>query len=73
MATVFLDRKGVFMVEFMQQGTIVTLEVYYETLKNQGPFRTKGMECISTGSCLTTLLTALISLQVTAACLLTPT
>jgi hypothetical protein len=32
MATVFWDRKGVLMVEFMQQGTTV-LEVYCETLK----------------------------------------
>jgi hypothetical protein len=33
MAAVFWDRKGVWMVEFMQQGTTVTLEVYCETLK----------------------------------------
>jgi hypothetical protein len=50
------------------------LEVYCETLKNRlGPFRTKGMECISTGSCFTTLLTALISPRATTGCLLTPT
>jgi hypothetical protein len=33
MATVFWDRKGVLMVEFMQQGTITTSEDYYETQK----------------------------------------
>jgi hypothetical protein len=33
MATVLWDRKGVLMVEFMQQGTIITSQVYYETLK----------------------------------------
>jgi hypothetical protein len=33
MATVSWDRKGVLMVEFMQQGTTITLQVYYETLK----------------------------------------
>jgi hypothetical protein len=31
--TVFCDRKGVLMVEFMQQGTTIASEVYYETLK----------------------------------------
>jgi hypothetical protein len=46
MATVFWDRKGVLMVEFMQQGTTVTSEVYCKTLKNNcvGQFRTKGMD-----------------------------
>jgi hypothetical protein len=33
MATVFWDRKGVLMVEFMQQGTTITWQVYCETLK----------------------------------------
>jgi hypothetical protein len=33
MAIVFLDRKGVLMVEFMQRGAILS-EVYSETLKN---------------------------------------
>jgi hypothetical protein len=33
MATVFWDRKGVLMVEFRQQGTTITSEVYCETLK----------------------------------------
>jgi hypothetical protein len=46
MATVFWDRKGLLIVEFMQQGTTITSEVYRETLKNYvGPFRTKGVEC----------------------------
>jgi histone-lysine N-methyltransferase SETMAR len=34
MAAVFWDRKGVLMVEFMQQGTTITSEVYCKTLKN---------------------------------------
>jgi hypothetical protein len=34
MATVFWDRKGVLMVEFMQQGTTITSEVYCENTKN---------------------------------------
>jgi histone-lysine N-methyltransferase SETMAR len=33
MATVFWDRKGVLMVEFIQQGTTITSVVYCETLK----------------------------------------
>jgi hypothetical protein len=33
MAAVFWDRKGVLMVDFMQQETTVTSEVYCETLK----------------------------------------
>jgi hypothetical protein len=33
MAAVFWDRKGVLMVEFMQQGTTITSEVYCKTLK----------------------------------------
>jgi hypothetical protein len=33
MAAVFWGRKGVLMVEFMQQGTTITSEVYSETLK----------------------------------------
>jgi hypothetical protein len=32
MATVFWDRKGVLMVEFMQQGTTIMSEVYRETV-----------------------------------------
>jgi hypothetical protein len=34
MTTVFWDRKGVTVVEFMQQGTTVTSAVYCKTLKN---------------------------------------
>jgi hypothetical protein len=46
MATVFWGRKGVLMVEFMQQRTTIALEKYCETLKKQlGPFRTKGEDC----------------------------
>jgi hypothetical protein len=33
MAIVFWDRKGVTMMEFMQQGTTITSGVYCETLK----------------------------------------
>jgi hypothetical protein len=33
MAAVFCDRKGVLMVEFMQQGTTVTSKLYCKTLK----------------------------------------
>jgi hypothetical protein len=46
-ATVFRDRKGVLMVEFMQQGATITSEVYCETQKENcvGLFRTKGVEC----------------------------
>jgi hypothetical protein len=36
MATVFWDRKGVLMVEFMQQGTTIMSEVYCETQKELG-------------------------------------
>jgi hypothetical protein len=46
MATVLWDSKGVLMVEFMQQGTTITSQMYCETLKNcVGPFKTKGVEC----------------------------
>jgi hypothetical protein len=40
MATVSWNRKGVLIVEFMQQGTTMMPEVYCKTLK-----KTKGMEC----------------------------
>jgi hypothetical protein len=33
MAALFQDMNGVLMVEFMHQGTTITSEVYYETLK----------------------------------------
>jgi hypothetical protein len=83
MAAVFCDRKGMIMVEFMQQGTTIMSQVYCKIAKKKktptclGPFRTKGVECsfmtmcvhvqlltlehcwsISSGSCLTTLLTS---------------
>jgi hypothetical protein len=35
MATSFWDRKFVMIVEFVQQGTIITSEVYCETLKER--------------------------------------
>jgi hypothetical protein len=35
MATVFWDRKGVLMVEFMQHGTTITSEVCCKTLNNE--------------------------------------
>jgi hypothetical protein len=34
MASLFWDRKEVLMVEFMQEGTTITLELYYETPEN---------------------------------------
>jgi histone-lysine N-methyltransferase SETMAR len=34
MTAVFWDRKGVLMVKFLQQGTKITSEVYFEILKN---------------------------------------
>jgi hypothetical protein len=87
MATVFWDRKGVLMVEFMKQGTTITSEVYCKTLKrlcrviqNKRRRMLALMHCscmimlvciqllklkqcwsISTWSCLTNPLTALIS------------
>jgi hypothetical protein len=43
MATVFWDRKGVLMVDFMQQETTITREGYCELLKNYvGPLRKKA-------------------------------
>jgi hypothetical protein len=47
MATVFWDRKGVLMVEFMQHGTTLMSEVCCETENiAQGlPFRTEVAEC----------------------------
>jgi hypothetical protein len=66
MTTVFWDRKGVLMVEFVQKGVTVTSQVYFETLKNCKASQNKrcGMLksgvafwSISTGSCLTILLT----------------
>jgi hypothetical protein len=94
MATVFSDRKGVLMVEYMRQGTKIMSEVYCKTLRklrraiqnerhgmltysvvllhDNVPLITAACtqalsdcQIISTGSCLTTLLTALNSLQAT--------
>jgi hypothetical protein len=47
MATVFWGRKGLLMVEFMQQRTTIS-QVYRRTQKKKnciGPFKTKGLEC----------------------------
>jgi hypothetical protein len=50
MATVFWDRKGVLMVEFMQQGTTVTPEVYCGTRKAcVDPFWTKRRGMLTYG------------------------
>jgi hypothetical protein len=94
MAAVFRDRKGVLMVEFMQQGTTITSQVCCGTLeklcrviqnKRRGMLtsgvvlphdnahshtaaHTEHCWSISTGSCLTTLFTALISLWATTTC-----
>jgi hypothetical protein len=47
MAAFFWDRKGVVMVDFLQQGITIMSEVYCETLKKNcvGPFKGKNMEC----------------------------
>jgi hypothetical protein len=46
MATVFWDTKGVLIVEFVQQGTTLTSEVYCETLKKlRRAIQKKGVEC----------------------------
>jgi hypothetical protein len=47
MEAVFWDRKGILIMQFMQQKATITSEVYYETLKKNcaGPFRAKGVEC----------------------------
>jgi hypothetical protein len=50
------DRKGVLLVEFMQQSTTVIAQVYYGTLNIQN-------KSILTGCCLAALYTALISLH----------
>jgi hypothetical protein len=49
-AIVFWDKKGVLMVEFTQQGTTITSEVYCETLiikinKLHRAIQNNGMEC----------------------------
>jgi hypothetical protein len=50
MTAVFRDREGVLMVEFMQQWTAITSEVYCETHKKvkencEESFTAKSMEC----------------------------
>jgi hypothetical protein len=46
MATAFWGRKRVLMVEFMQQGTTIASQVYFETLKKSvAPFGVKCLEC----------------------------
>jgi histone-lysine N-methyltransferase SETMAR len=55
MVTVFCDRKGVVVVEFMQHGATITSQVYSKTLKNcAGPavqkrrgMLTSGVKCFS--------------------------
>jgi hypothetical protein len=43
---IFWELKEVLMLEFMQQWTIITSEVYCETLKHCiGPLRTVAIEC----------------------------
>jgi hypothetical protein len=45
-ATLFWDRKGVLLIEFMEPETTITLETYCKTLKNCAePLKTKGEEC----------------------------
>jgi hypothetical protein len=44
--TIFWERKGVVIVEFMQQDTTVISKVYCKTLKiSIGLFKTKDIEC----------------------------
>jgi hypothetical protein len=51
MAAVFWDRKGVLLVEFMQQGTTVTSEVYCETLKKmRGAIQNKRRGILTSGA-----------------------
>jgi hypothetical protein len=48
MAAVFWVKKGVLMVEFMQQWITITSEVYSRDTKKKNcvvPFRTKDVEC----------------------------
>jgi hypothetical protein len=50
MATVFWDRKGVLMVEFMQQGTTITSEVYCKTLNQlRTAIQNKRHEMLTSG------------------------
>jgi hypothetical protein len=46
MAAVFWNRKGMLMVKLMQQGTTITSEAYYETVKKlHRAIQNKGVEC----------------------------
>jgi hypothetical protein len=46
MATVFLDRRGVLIVEFMQQETTITSEMYCERIKKlHRAIEKKSVEC----------------------------
>jgi hypothetical protein len=46
LGTLFWDRNGVLMVECMQQGTTMSSEMYFETIKNcVKPFGTNSVEC----------------------------
>jgi hypothetical protein len=45
MATVFWDKKWVVMVEFMQEGTIITSDVYCETQKLLRDIQKIDVEC----------------------------
>jgi intergrase/recombinase len=61
MATVFWDRTEVLMVEFIQQETTITSQVYSETLKNcVGSLRTKGGDIYITTTALIPYLNASI-------------
>jgi hypothetical protein len=82
MATIFWDKKGVLMMEFVQQGTTIKSEVYCEkkklrrAIQNQRygmltygvvPLRYKARP--PNGSCVTTILAALIPLRATTTCI----
>jgi hypothetical protein len=78
MAAVFWDRKGVLMVEFMQQGTKITsnrrhgmLTSGIVLLHDNALLALKHCWSVSTGACLTALLIALILFRPTATCLFT--
>jgi hypothetical protein len=64
-------------MEFMQQGTTTTPQVYCEkklrrAIQNKARAMLTSDWSMLTGSCITTLLTALISLRVTTIFLLVP-
>jgi hypothetical protein len=49
METVFLDRKGVLVVEFMQQGTTIMSEVYCDIKRLRRPILNKGPGMLTYG------------------------